>query len=147
MSARTPMCAAPQRFAVTGRPRTSGPISANFSPLRSDVTSRQLSGSRSFLNNSGVLSCLTRSSQATASFSFVVGFFDISATPFRSDIWAAHCDNQPPKAAATISARQQTASAIQIVVLSDWPGASCVGAKHHPKPKPKSRFVKYWRTK
>jgi hypothetical protein len=64
-----------------------------------------LSGSASPLNNFGGSGCLSFSSG-----------FDISATPFDSNIWAAHCHSQPQHAAATISARRKIASAVYIVV-------------------------------
>jgi hypothetical protein len=60
--------------------RIGGPTSANFSPIRSAVTSRKLSGSASPLNNFGGSGCLSFSSG-----------FDIRATPFESNIWAVHC--------------------------------------------------------
>jgi hypothetical protein len=68
-----------------------------------------LSGSTSPLNVFGV-------SGLTGGVSFGVVGFDIGATPFKSVIWAAHGHSQPHNAAATINARQQTASAIHIVV-------------------------------
>jgi hypothetical protein len=75
-----------------------------------------LSGSVHFPYSRGVLSVLTGGSEAGASFSFGVVGFDIVQTPFKSDIWAAHCHSQPQQAAATINARQQIANAIHIVV-------------------------------
>jgi hypothetical protein len=99
--------------------RIGGPTNANFSPIRSAVTSRQLSGNGSPLNNFGGSGGLT---------SFSSGF-GIGATPFKSDIWAAHCDSQPHNAAATISARQQIASAIHIVVTFNFRFAAHNGLK------------------
>jgi hypothetical protein len=70
-----------------------------------------LSGSASPLNVFGGLGL-------TGGVSFVG--FDISATPFESDIWAAHCHSQLQNAAAPINATQQIASASHIVVTFNF---------------------------
>jgi hypothetical protein len=111
--------------------RIGGPTSANFSPVRSTIT--QLSGSVHFPNTRGVLSgCLSFSSG-----------FDISATPFRSDIWAAHCHSQAQHAAAAINARQKIANAIHIVVTFNFRFGAHDGLKSDIAPCPRCAKLRH----